>query len=150
MVEVAEIFVRLGPEHVAEVAAVERDSFALSWSTDDLRALLEDEGVICIGLFIKSALVAYGLGYVQREHFHLASMAVAPAFRRRGIGESLLRRMLQEVEGRGCTRCTLEVRVGNRAARKLYDRAGFRPVRQMGDYYDNPKEDGLELALVIG
>jgi len=149
-VDVVEIFVRLGPEHVAKVAAVERDSFTLSWSTDDLRALLEDEGVICIGLFIESALVAYGLGYVEQEHFHLASMAVAPAFRRRGIGGALLRRILQEVEARGCRRCTLEVRVGNRAARKLYDRAGFSPVRQMGDYYDNPKEDGLELALVIG
>lgn len=150
MVDFVETFVRLGPEHVAKVAAVERGSFALSWSTGDLRALLADEGVICIGLFIKSTLVAYGLGYVELEHFHLASMAVAPDFRRRGIGSALLRRILQEVEGRSCTRCTLEVRVGNRAARKLYDRAGFRPVRQMDDYYDNPKEDGLELALVIG
>lgn len=141
------IFVCLGPEHVGKVETVERDSFALSWSKDDLRTLLANADVVCIGVLDQGELVAYGLGYDQIESFHLASMAVAPGFRRRGIGEALLRRLLGEAKERGCARCTLEVRVGNCAARRLYSRAGFTQLQQMKDYYEDPIEDGLELVL---
>lgn len=149
MLDTGRIAVRLGPEHVAKVAVVERDSFALSWSVGDLRSLLADQNVLCLGSFVEGALVAYGLGYIQLRHFHIASMAVAPAFRRQGIGEALLRSMLQEVKDRECTRCTLEVRIGNSVARRLYDKVGFECARQMEGYYDDPKEDGLELVLVV-
>ncbi len=143
-------FVRLRPEHVSNVAVIEGNSFALPWSIGDLRRLLGDADVVCVGALVEGALAAYGLGYIELEHFHLASMAVAPDYRRRGIGDALLRHLLQEIKERGCTRCTLEVRVGNSAARKLYDKAGFKQVRRMEGHYDDPEEDGLELALVVG
>jgi len=144
-----DVFVRLGPEHISSLATVECDSFASPWPTSDLRSLLADANVVCVGTFVQCKLVAYALGYHQGESFHLASMAVAPSFRRQGIGEALLRHVLEEVKERGCARCTLEVRVGNSAARRLYCNAGFMQVRWMEDYYDNPRDDGLELVLVV-
>lgn len=69
----------------------------------------------------------------------LYSFAVAPEYRRRGVGEGLLRAALALARRRRATRMRLEFRRDNRAARQLYQRAGFAGVGETADYY----EDGM-------
>lgn len=68
---------------------------------------------------------------------HLASIAVRPETAGQGLG----RRLLDAVEGaalaHGCTRLALEVRADNDAAQRLYDRAGYRRVATVDDYYED-------------
>ncbi|WP_208278815.1 GNAT family N-acetyltransferase [Massilia oculi] len=54
----------------------------------------------------------------------VVDLSVALAARRKGIAGSVLRALQDE-----CERITLRVRTGNLAARRLYDRLGFTPVR---------------------
>ncbi len=142
-------FVHLQCSHLAAVSGVECDSFAQPWPVDHFRAVLSDEHALCMGVVARDALVAYALGHVEDRSFHLASMAVAPTSRRCGIGEALLRYALGEAARRGCATCTLEVRAGNAAALALYRKLGFAQRKRMERYYDEPREDGLELALCL-
>ena len=74
---------------------------------------------------------------------YISNIAVSPALRRQGIGAALLRAMLEEGVRRGLAFLTLEVRVGNAAARRLYRRAGFREAGIRPGYYEKPREDAL-------
>lgn len=75
------------------------------------------------------------------------NIAVAPEFRREGIGEALLRHMIEKAEESGCSLVTLEVRDGNGAALSLYEKLGFREVGRRRGYYSKGKEDAVLMDL---
>lgn len=60
--------------------------------------------------------------------FLIGNVAVHPQWRRRGIGEALMRAAIQEASIHGARWVGLEVRAGNEAARRLYERLGFREI----------------------
>jgi len=67
----------------------------------------------------------------------LYSIAVAEAFRGRGIGESLLAVVEREARRRGATKMRLEVRTDNAAAARLYERKGYLRFGVHRRYYDD-------------
>ena len=64
----------------------------------------------------------------------VAGMAVAPPWRRRGIGERLMRLALAEARSVGVRRVQLEVLDENAAALALYTRLGFVSLRPLAVY----------------
>jgi [ribosomal protein S18]-alanine N-acetyltransferase len=126
---------------------------------DDVEALLAIEGVFptdrlerrnfrhAVGSPTIDLLVADGaaglVGYamVQRRRNsatgHLTSIAVGPGAVGRGVGKRLLEAAEAAAAAQGCTRLRLEVRPDNAAAQTLYDRAGYRRVETIADYYED-------------
>jgi ribosomal-protein-alanine N-acetyltransferase len=68
---------------------------------------------------------------------------VHPRYRRRRIGERLLLALLDMARDRHAREATLEVRLSNLAARRLYEKYGFRPVGIRPRYYSDNQEDAL-------
>ncbi len=122
---------------------LERDSFSQPWTTDDFQLLANDDRALNVGLWRGAELCGYVLGYVEGEEFHLASLAVEAAHRRRGWGSRLLREVLHKAVSRGCCRCRLEVRRSNSAAIALYERYGFHEIAIKQRFYTSPTEDAL-------
>jgi ribosomal-protein-alanine N-acetyltransferase len=77
------------------------------------------------------------------DEAHITTFAVHPAWRRRRIGERLLLAVLDLSIDRGAREATLEVRLGNLAARRLYEKYGFGPVGLRPNYYSDDHEDAL-------
>lgn len=75
------------------------------------------------------------------------NIAVHPLRQGRGLGRSLLNAALAEAVRRGATRCHLEVRATNQAARGLYEGLGFRLDGVRKNYY--PTATGREDALLM-
>lgn len=75
------------------------------------------------------------------------SIAVEPLQQRKGLGQSLLKAALDQAEQAGATRCLLEVRQSNSAAKKFYKRNGFHLDSVRKGYY--PAVDGREDALLL-
>ena len=74
----------------------------------------------------------------------MMNLAVAPAYRRQGIGKALVEALLWDLsEDNHCL--TLEVRASNAPAIALYDSLGFRQVGRRPRYYLSPPEDALIL-----
>jgi [ribosomal protein S18]-alanine N-acetyltransferase len=78
---------------------------------------------------------------------HINNLAIRPELRGRGLGGVLLDASLAAAAGLGATSATLEVRRSNVAARALYARAGFYEAGVRRNYYTQPVEDALILAL---
>ena len=89
-------------------------------------------------LSVNALSIANGVE-TRRNEYYLANMAVFPDFQRRGIGSALL----AHVEGRakevGLNKCSLIVDTENPAARRLYERSGYRVV--FTKTYPGPAED---------
>lgn len=93
-------------------------------------------------------------GYiVAREsagELHINNVAVRDQYRRRGIGNALLGRILETAKRLGVKVAFLEVRSGNHAAQSLYEKSGFKAIARRADYYTDPREDAVVMSLVLG
>lgn len=80
-------------------------------------------------------VVGYAGMQVQVDEAHVTTLTVAPTHRRAGVARRLLVALLRAARARGATAATLEVRVDNMPARRLYAAFGFRPVGIRPGYY---------------
>jgi ribosomal-protein-alanine N-acetyltransferase len=92
-------------------------------------------------------IAAYSVCWALGDELHIANFAVAPGFRRRGLGRKLLSHVLQSAVDEGMHSATLEVRAGNQAAQALYAAYGFEQVGLRKQYYSDNREDALLLQL---
>jgi ribosomal-protein-alanine N-acetyltransferase len=87
------------------------------------------------------------LGYLIISRYvdawDVMNLAVAPGFRRRRIASSLLDRLFDLTAGEDRRGYTLEVRVSNDVAIRLYEQAGFRARGIRRGYYTDNREDAL-------
>lgn len=80
------------------------------------------------------------------DELHVHSVVVDPAARRLGVGRALARVVLEDGQASGQRLALLEVRRSNAPAIRLYRSVGFVAVRVRRDYYDDPREDAVEMA----
>ena len=86
-------------------------------------------------------------GYVsvwyQGEEAHITEIAVREGRRGNGIGELLLIGSLREAVKYGSKVMTLEARVSNFVAQRLYEKYGFKNVGTRKAYYSDNREDAV-------
>ena len=75
----------------------------------------------------------------------MMNIAVSPDYRRQGIGQALVERLVTELSAVGVRCLALEVRLSNEPAKALYEKLGFALAGRRPNYYRNPKEDALIL-----
>jgi ribosomal-protein-alanine N-acetyltransferase len=92
-------------------------------------------------------VVAMAVVWVIVDEAHIATIAVHPDWRGRGLGKLLLRQILADAQDSGLKTVLLEVRSGNQAAQGLYHQFGFRVVGRRPRYYQDNHEDALLMTL---
>jgi len=81
--------------------------------------------------------------WLMVEEAHITTIAVDPAYRSEGIGELLLLALLEQAEDLGAGEATLECRVSNYIAQRLYRKYTFRDAGIRKRYYSDDGEDAL-------
>lgn len=126
------------------VYAIERASFTAPWPPHAYRSELESNRLAhYLVARAGDTVTAYGGMWLMVDEAHITTFAVHPAWRRQRIGERLLLAFLDLAIDRGAREATLEVRLSNLAARKLYEKYGFSPVGLRPHYYSDDHEDAL-------
>ncbi len=77
---------------------------------------------------------------------HIVTIAVREAYRRQGIGELLVVAIIDAAQEAGQDGVTLEYRVSNQGARKLYEKYGFMQVGVRARYYSDNQEDAVLMS----
>ena len=131
-------------EDLDDVIAIERASFTAPWPPNAYRSEIETNRLASY-LVARAGgqLVAYGGMWLMVDEAHITTFAVHPAWRRQRIGERLLLAFLDLAIDRHAREATLEVRLSNLPARRLYEKYGFRPVGLRPRYYSDDGEDAL-------
>jgi ribosomal-protein-alanine N-acetyltransferase len=88
-------------------------------------------------------VVGYAGLMMSMSDGHVTTIAVDPAWHRHGIGTRLLLALAREAVDRGAHALTLEVRLSNRGAQRMYRRFGFTPAGVRTGYYADTGEDAL-------
>lgn len=143
---------RIRPAALADAAtlvAIERRCFSDPWSESAFREALASEWTFGLVAEGGRGPAGYLIGRVVAGSGEVLNLAVAPEFRRRGLGGAMLEEGLAAFRRRGATEVFLEVRESNHSAQSLYLARGFRPVGQRAAYYRNPREDALVLRLAL-
>jgi [ribosomal protein S18]-alanine N-acetyltransferase len=94
------------------------------------------------------SLLAYGGFWLLLDEAHIATIAAHPRWRGCGLGLWLMLALLDEAIRRGAALSTLEVRVGNEPARRLYEKLGFEEVGERPNYYRDG-EDALIMTTPL-
>ena len=93
-------------------------------------------------------VTGFSLSRAGFEEEELLLFAVAPQFRRRGIGARLLDRFAESARFRGARMLFLEIRRGN-SAELLYRANGFTPIGTRPNYYrslSGPRIDAITFS----
>jgi [ribosomal protein S18]-alanine N-acetyltransferase len=125
------------------IEAIEQRAYPTPWSRSMFASELAKPTSICLGAFEGEELLGYVINSRYVDAWHVMNVAVDPDRRRRGIATSLLERLFEltrDDERRGYT---LEVRISNEDAIRLYEKLGFEPRGIRRGYYTDNKEDAL-------
>ena len=137
------------PEDIEAVLAIEQQSFTMPWTEAMFSSELRNEHTSHMRVARDGAAAGPIVGYVGYrvvlDEMHVILLAVAPAWRQRGIARQMMSQAMDEARAAGCTRATLEVRVSNTPAQQLYYSLRFAPVGTRPKYYVRPTEDALIL-----
>jgi len=134
---------RLAAHDLGEVEAIERESYPTPWSRSMFDAELRKPSSLALGAFTDDVLVGYAFVSRYVDAWHVMNVAVAHAFRRRGIASALLERLFAVTETDPRRGYTLEVRVSNTGAIRLYEQLGFEARGLRRGYYTDNREDAL-------
>ena len=114
------------------------------WSKDSFMNELSNDLAKYYSAFNENGeLVGYSGCWQILEECHITNIAVSPEYRRQKIGETLLKRIIDECYKNLIKYITLEVRVSNTAAIGLYEKFGFKSFGVRKGYYQNNNEDAL-------
>lgn len=135
---------RMRVEDIPAVQEIERASFTAPWPAHAFQQELEANRLArYVVAWADERIVGYAGLWQMVDEAHVTTFAVAPDRRRQGVGEVLLTELLGIAESVGASVATLEVRVSNLPARRLYEKYGFRPVGVRPRYYTDNNEDAL-------
>ncbi|HZR92876.1 MAG TPA: ribosomal protein S18-alanine N-acetyltransferase [Gaiellaceae bacterium] len=133
----------LGLHDVSAIDEIERRTMPAPWSRMMFVGEIAKSTSICLGAFADGVLVGYMIVSRYVDAWHVMNLVVAPEHRRQGIATSLLTALFERTAGDARRGFTLEVRVSNEGAIKLYESLGFRAQGIRRGYYTDNREDAL-------
>ncbi len=134
---------------VADIALIEKECFSEPWSEEGIRSELSDPTA---GFYV-AKIMGETAGYIGMhsvlDECYIANVAVRGTMRRRGVADALLSFAQKEAEKRGCSFISLEVRVSNTPAIKLYEKHGYVSQGERKNFYRDPVENALIMTKFL-
>ena len=136
---------RLELRDLAAIERIERASYPTPWSRSMFAGEIAKPSSVCLGAADGESGRLLGYLIVSRyvDAWHVMNVAVDPAHRRQGIAGRLLAELFARTSDDGNRGYTLEVRVSNDEAIRLYEKLGFRSRGVRRGYYTDNREDAL-------
>jgi len=135
-------------EDLAMVSLLDQLSFTEPWPKNTFAYELTTNYSICqVAVDPSGNVLGAIIVWLVVDEAHIATIAVHPDYRQKGIGAGLLANALLIASYRGAVTSLLEVRVSNLPALKLYERFGYQSVGVRKNYYQDNQEDALLLNL---
>jgi ribosomal-protein-alanine N-acetyltransferase len=140
-------------EDIDQVYAIDVMSFSMPWSVKSYRFELTENPTAALWVAEiepfqrNSKIVGMIATWFIIDEVHIATIAVHPDYRRKGIGRQLLAHAILRSAGKGAKKAMLEVRRNNLGAQKLYRKFGFAVIGMRPHYYQDNNEDALLMNL---
>lgn len=133
-----------------EVSKIESESFSDAWSEDAFKESLLNENchMYVAASDADDEIFGYVSVYFADDEGEIENVCVKESVRNRGIGFSMMSKMILKENAYGITKFFLEVRKSNEAAKALYKKLGFAEIGIRKGFYENPREDASVMKLL--
>ncbi len=132
--------------HLREVLAIEAESFEFPWNGDDFFCILSQRSTIGMAAEHDGRVAGFMIYELNKARIHVLNFAVAPQFRRRGVGSQMVAALVRKLSSGRRNRITLEIRETNLAAQLFFRSHGFRAVAVLRGHYDDTAEDAYRFV----
>ena len=135
---------RMRRRHLRGVMVIERQVYPRPWSPNlFLSEMTESKNRCYLVARIEREVVGYAGMICYGEEAHVTNIAIDPLHHRQKIATRLLHDLIGQADEMGAEAVSLEVRVTNWGAQRLYGGFGFRPIGVRKNYYQEVNEDAL-------
>ena len=138
---------RMQEKHIFSVVQIAADSLPDAWSEKAFSDELKNPSATVFVALSGDEVVGFGGVQHILDEAYITNIAVKKDFRRKGVGNALLSAIINHSEK--CRFVTLEVRVSNSAAIKLYEKSGFVSQGIRKRFYSHPTEDANIMTLFL-
>jgi ribosomal-protein-alanine N-acetyltransferase len=125
-----------------EVLDIERDSFPLAWTEEDFLRCLRQRNQIGMVAELGDKIVGYMIYALHKSKVEVLNFAVHSAYRRRGVGEQMVAKLVGKLAGHRRTRITLITNEQNLRSQLFWQACGFEAIRVERGYYEATGDDG--------
>lgn len=135
-----------------EVLDIEQLCFSNPWSRDTFRGEIQNRAISFPLVIVHNEhrkIIGYIIFWQIGDEAQINNVAVHPQYQGQGFGELAMRYVLDRLKENGIHFVTLEVRVSNLPALKLYRKLGFNILGIRKDYYTKPVEDAYVMGLML-
>ncbi len=130
-------------EDVPAVSKIEEDTFSMPWHPDDFRQMIREDNMTYLVAELDGKIIGgAGLRNILGDG-EITNVAILSGHRGKGYGKQLVAALLQAGEELGAKAFTLEVRISNAPAIRLYESLGFVSEGIRPGFYERPREDAL-------
>jgi len=136
-------FEEMTEEHLETVLAIEREAYPEPWTRGMFQEEIRNRLSYIYVARREEELVGHCGFWLVLEEAHITTVAVEKNHRGTGVGRRFMEFLLTKAREVGARYATLEVRVSNTRARKLYEDFGFCEVAVRPKYYPITKEDAV-------
>jgi len=143
-------YIPMRVEDLDMVYLLETNSYQYPWTKEILRDCIL-YNYDSYSVFFEKSLVGYIISKISYPETHILNLTVEKTFRNNGIGESLIKLIINDARIRNSQDIILEVRSSNIVAQYLYEKLSFKKIGIRKDYYesDNGREDAFVLRLEL-
>ncbi len=135
---------RMRRRHLKGVMAIERQVYPRPWSPSLFLSEMSEMGNRAyLVARLEGEVVGYGGVVCYGDEGHITTIAVDPDHHRMKIGTRLFYELMRAALSMHVRAVSLEVRMSNWGAQRMYGRFGFRPVGVRKNYYQETGEDAL-------
>ncbi|MGZ4032438.1 MAG: ribosomal protein S18-alanine N-acetyltransferase [Tumebacillaceae bacterium] len=137
-------FRRMLLEDLDRIMEIEHHSFTLPWSREAFVAeLTQNHFAKYLVAIHEGVVVGYAGVWVILDEGHVTNIAIHPDARGKKLGEALMRELMATAIANGAERMTLEARVSNFVAIRMYEKLGFASAGIRKGYYTDNNEDAI-------
>ena len=136
-------------EYLENIAEAEKICIPEAWSREARAEFLSYDYNGAVVAHADGEFAAYLTYSKICDEIQIANVATLPQFRRNGIADKILCKLVNHAQETDVSVITLEVRSENAGAIALYEKHGFSVVGRRKGYYKNPVDDALLMNLQI-
>ncbi len=136
----------ISADDLIKIAEIEADSIKTPWSLKGYTEAFASASFLGLVAVFEGVVIGYITGSKVLDEIYINNIAVAKEHRRKKVGDMLIYDFIKLCGDYAFI--TLEVRLSNLAAQKLYEKHEFKAVGIRKDYYKNPTEDALLMTKI--
>ena len=132
-----------------EVLAIEHASFEYPWCEEEFLRVLRQRN--CIGMVAEQGerVVGFMIYELHKNKLQVLDFATHPEFRRLGVGNQMLAKLVGKLSSHRRTRIVLHVRETNLAAQLFFRIQGFRAMDVVREHFADTGEDAYLMNYLL-